>query len=1083
MRAYRFYIIILIGLTYSSLHAQKYLPPQIFSVEEGLSSQQITSLTFDREGYLWTGTKYGLNRFDGYRFRQFLTSTTGDGSVGNLTINVIRGDERGNLWILYNEGINKYDHETGKMTRYLSSSFDSAYRNGSLLLDAYPGINGTVWILSEESLTMLAGEHQTRSYRIPSEQLRNGIKPTCLLADAGGNVWIGTSGGLLLFNSQQGVFKELVMQDSQGLLSNNHVQCLFLDQDNFIWIGTKNGLNRLDPAELDFSHFYPGGSQSYQPSNEITGISSAERGVLILATGSGIVKFNVVSSSFTPVYYSAEFPVRTVTTDSAGIIWAGTSNGILKIRKSKLSASNFSSRTSELKLSGDHIVAMDKRTTGDLYLGYEGDSYDVMDLSTNSVRNFITLDESSAVAFSPFKLEDYLVLSEHDIEVVSARQTSRQSLFKLYPFLKRELMEKVRLNCVLYDGSVCLWVGTSNGIQQIRFDSARHIVRQTLKYQNQQIEVGQVFDIEQDASDNLWLGTDNGLLFFNPAKGNYSRYTPYDKDMMNTEHKEVYTLVPTSSEEFLIGTSWGVFRFNINYREFTAVTDNPDVMNTAVKAIAIDSLENIWIGTEKGLFYYLSSANSLIQYDLKEGLSNITYTAIIAGNDENVFLAGQHGLSVVKLSDIEPVSTHHNVVITGLQFVEKELTTGKMYYHSADTIVLPWNRKPIRIDFAVLNMTRPEFNRFRYSFGKIGKNHEWYQLGTQNYVILDRLPPGKYIFRVNGCNSDLVWDDTGKSLVIIIEAPFWRSTGSLIVYITLGILLFFFFIRFWIRQFFNLSRENQEREMFGKQIMLQKEELTLKNKSITDSINYAKRIQTAMLPPYKMFKSIFPSSFILFMPKDIVSGDFYWVNKLNDKVFVSAVDCTGHGVPGAFMSIIGFELFRRITNIEGLSRPSDILNRLNEDFHVIFKDVENVVLRDGMDVAFCSIDKKDRILEFAGAFNPLYLIRDNKIMEIKGDRFAIGLDETNFMEQTFKNHIIPLQKGDIVYIFSDGFADQFGGPDGKKYKYRRFRHLLLTLHQLPMEKQHEILENNVMEWRGEQDQVDDILVIGIQIDF
>jgi serine phosphatase RsbU (regulator of sigma subunit) len=271
--------------------------------------------------------------------------------------------------------------------------------------------------------------------------------------------------------------------------------------------------------------------------------------------------------------------------------------------------------------------------------------------------------------------------------------------------------------------------------------------------------------------------------------------------------------------------------------------------------------------------------------------------------------------------------------------------------------------------------------------------------------------------------------------------------------------------------------------MFARQIILQKEELTLKNKSITDSINYAKRIQTAMLPPYRLFRSIFPSSFVLYMPKDIVSGDFYWINKLNDKIFVAAVDCTGHGVPGAFMSIIGFELFRKITNIEGLSRPSDILNRLNEDFHVIFKDVDNVVLRDGMDVAFCSIDKKDMILEFAGAFNPLYLIRDNKINEIKGDRFAIGLDETNFMDQTFKNHLIPIQKGDIIYLFSDGFADQFGGPDGKKYKYRRFRHLLLTLHQLPMEKQHEILENNVMEWRGQQEQVDDILVIGIKIDF
>jgi serine phosphatase RsbU (regulator of sigma subunit) len=356
-------------------------------------------------------------------------------------------------------------------------------------------------------------------------------------------------------------------------------------------------------------------------------------------------------------------------------------------------------------------------------------------------------------------------------------------------------------------------------------------------------------------------------------------------------------------------------------------------------------------------------------------------------------------------------------------------------------------------------------------------------MGSQNYIILNHLNPGKYIFHVTGTDAVTVGNNQITSLVILVEGPKWRSKTALIIYFIIGFVFLLLIFRLITRRFFNLSRENQEREMFARQIMLQKEELTLKNKSITDSINYAKRIQTAMLPPYRLFKSVFPSSFVLYMPKDIVSGDFYWINKLGDKIFVAAVDCTGHGVPGAFMSIIGFELFRKITNIEGLSRPSDILNRLNEDFHVIFKDVDNVVLRDGMDVAFCSIDKKNMILEFAGAFNPLYLIRDNKITEIKGDRFAIGLDETNFKEQTFKNHLIPIQQGDIIYIFSDGFADQFGGPDGKKYKYRRFRHLLLNLHRLPMDKQHEILENNVMEWRGQQEQVDDILVIGIKIDF
>jgi len=279
-----------------------------------------------------------------------------------------------------------------------------------------------------------------------------------------------------------------------------------------------------------------------------------------------------------------------------------------------------------------------------------------------------------------------------------------------------------------------------------------------------------------------------------------------------------------------------------------------------------------------------------------------------------------------------------------------------------------------------------------------------------------------------------------------------------------------------------IRRENKQRELIAKQIMEQKEELIIKNKNITDSIIYAKRIQSALMPPDKLFNSVFPDSFVLHIPKDIVSGDFYWLSKVGDRTFVAAVDCTGHGVPGAFMSIIGVELFRHITSIEGIKQPSQILTSLNKAFQKIFHEQEIISFRDGMDLAFCSFDNKNMKLEYAGAFNPMYLIRDNNIYEYKGDRFSVGLERPDeYKTNGFKNHEIPLKDGDIIYIFSDGYADQFGGPEGKKYKYRRFRHLLLAIHQLPMAKQHEYLEKSILNWKGGLDQVDDILVIGIRI--
>ena len=185
------------------------------------------------------------------------------------------------------------------------------------------------------------------------------------------------------------------------------------------------------------------------------------------------------------------------------------------------------------------------------------------------------------------------------------------------------------------------------------------------------------------------------------------------------------------------------------------------------------------------------------------------------------------------------------------------------------------------------------------------------------------------------------------------------------------------------------------------------------------------------------------------------------------------------------MSLIGFELFRKIINMQLIFEPGEILNTLNSNFDEIFGNVEDIALKDGMDLAFCVLDKKSMILEYAGAFNPLYLIRDSKLIIVKGDRFSVGADTDpdDPVKKTFKSHKLKLEKDDMIYIFTDGYADQFGGPEGKKYKYRRFRHLLLTIHQLPLDKQREYLEDSIEEWRGELEQIDDILVIGIRPKF
>lgn len=250
-----------------------------------------------------------------------------------------------------------------------------------------------------------------------------------------------------------------------------------------------------------------------------------------------------------------------------------------------------------------------------------------------------------------------------------------------------------------------------------------------------------------------------------------------------------------------------------------------------------------------------------------------------------------------------------------------------------------------------------------------------------------------------------------------------------------------------------------------------------KQKEITDSITYAKRIQEAILPPESIIKNLLPNSFFLYKPKDIVSGDFYWLEQKDNEILFAAVDCTGHGVPGAFVSIVGHNGLTRSINEFGLTQPAQILNKLNELVEETLRQKDNEV-RDGMDISLCSIDFSNNQLQYAGANNPLYLVRNGEILITKADKQPIGGTGEN---KTFTNHTIELQKDDSIYIFSDGFADQFGGLKDKKYGYAQFRKLLLSIQDKPMLEQLNSLDTEFNNWKGETEQLDDVCVIGVRI--
>lgn len=289
----------------------------------------------------------------------------------------------------------------------------------------------------------------------------------------------------------------------------------------------------------------------------------------------------------------------------------------------------------------------------------------------------------------------------------------------------------------------------------------------------------------------------------------------------------------------------------------------------------------------------------------------------------------------------------------------------------------------------------------------------------------------------------------------------------------------YFIVRSQTRQLFITKKLLREKELTLQKIEGQKEELESRDKSITDSLNYAQRIQEALLPSENYFRGYFKESFIFYKPKDIVSGDFFWIGENENKVFIAAADCTGHGVPGALMSMIGHELLEKIINVDKIERPDKVLEIMNKSLEKTFNREKNVgiTIHDGMDIGICVVDRRKRKIQFAGAFFPLYIIRDNRLIEFKGDKHILG--ETA-EDVSFTNNEIALMEDDMLYLFSDGYVDQFGGSSNKKFMYRRFRYLLMTIYRFPVEDQKSILEENIKTWMGDTSQVDDILVMGFK---
>ena len=416
-------------------------------------------------------------------------------------------------------------------------------------------------------------------------------------------------------------------------------------------------------------------------------------------------------------------------------------------------------------------------------------------------------------------------------------------------------------------------------------------------------------------------------------------------------------------------------------------------------------------------------------------------------------------------------------------------------YDSLDPRGIPHNLKIFSdVELITIGFSCDDTNA-KYRYKLIGHHQKWSPINDKKEVSYFKLPRGKYTFVVQAYSRGVLIDETQMKFGINGVLNYFYASYFLAIIVAFIVLIYFSFKTAKLKRNQKLL-EQTVRERTA-EIMLQKDEITLqkhlieeKHREIADSINYAKRIQTALLTSQEYFDSITPENFLIWRPKDVVSGDFYWAYQFeinNQEIVVwCAADCTGHGVPGAFMSMLGMSFLNEIVIENAVYSPDQILDKVRKKIVSALEqgNTSNIEQKDGMDMALCVWNKSTNELVYAGANNPAWIIRSInqgkgfEIIELKANRMPVGYytEMKEFTKQSFQ-----LQKGDNIYVFTDGIVDQFGGPDGKKFKSKKLKETLLGFQHLNMKDQALMINKEFDDWKGMNEQIDDLCIVGIKV--
>jgi ligand-binding sensor domain-containing protein len=1043
-----FFCLVIAFLLPHFLFAQAYQLKN-YGVDNGIAQPYIYSINQDSRGYLWAGTGDGAYKFDGIGFKPFYTT---DGLSESFVTASFKDNAR-NLWLGHNQGgITFYD---GKKFKKINTSDFSKSPITCIIADE----KGAVWCATQsDGVFRINKTFEVDVFKIEfNQQVIYSVAIT-----KNNQLLIGTNEGLLLYNligpQRKPVFSKRITS-----IPETKVQSIVKKNNSgSYWIGTQDaGLFLLTASSTNAANFNAisiGKNIAIDLSN-IQDVYEDKTSNLWIATfGNGLIKLLLSTKTLQYEEY-LQFSenngletkyTKKVYADHEGNIWVGTYGaGLVKLQDNCFT---FYAHTNKQYSNNISAICMNKNLK---WFGVEN--------------GFIEIDLTSATKWKFYDQQNGFV-NDKVTALYKADSThliigtNNSGAFQMNTITK--VFSKIALNAdqlcnsinsIIGDKTI-LWIATKGGIFKIETTAktTTHFTTESgLAHNN-------INQITQGSDHKVWVATHSNFISYIDEKENIKNIKIYDgADLINVtgilEDNQKNTWVTTSGN--------GVFK--INNSNIVKYTVENGLKSNYGYSIVKDGSNNIWIGHRGGLSRIKVETEEITIFDKDDAVvGDCNPTAAITDSEGYTWFGTTMGSAKFDPHKEIKNTTPPIINITSFKLNDKEIDYLK------DTL-LPFDNYKLRIDFVGITFKSNANILFQYKLE--GYDLDWSDKTTNSFAQYGKLNNGEYTFLLKAYNNDGVCNQYPLSIKITIAAPFWQRTWFILLCGALIISLFYLWLklrershrRFEIHLQKALTEKTQE-------VIAQKEEIEKTSKDITDSIRYAKRIQDALLPDLVALRKLIPESFIFFQPRDIVSGDFYWFNKFGDNLIVVCADATGHGVPGAFMSMIGSTLLKDIFSRKGINSPAFALALLDEEIKILLKqtDGEHYQTQDGVDVMICEINLKTHFVRIATTKRPVIISKQNELIVLKKEGGEA---------QYFDTLDVQLAKGDTLYLFTDGYPDQFGGPEGKKIKMLNIKNVLEQIQTLPIPKQEMIIENYFNNWKAERDQIDDVLFMGLKL--